>query len=147
MQDEKGFSLVELLIVVAIIGLIAAIAVPNLIRARMSADAASAISSVRTLVTGENLYANANNGAYADMAALVPTGTLDSNLASGSKSAYLFTVSTNCVVGQPVPTVPTFQINADPFEDPGNQPHYFSDQTAVIRVAFGAPATATSQGL
>ncbi|HET7207472.1 MAG TPA: prepilin-type N-terminal cleavage/methylation domain-containing protein, partial [Terriglobales bacterium] len=59
MRKQKGFSLIELLIVVAIILIIAAIAIPNLLRAKMSANEASAVGSIRTLVTAELSYAQA----------------------------------------------------------------------------------------
>ena len=59
MQKDKGFSLIELLIVVAIILIIAAIAITNLLRARIAANEASAVSSVRTINTAEVTYATA----------------------------------------------------------------------------------------
>src|SRR6201997_294816 len=98
MQKDKGFSLIELLIVVAIILIIAAIAIPNLMRARMAANDSSAAASERTIITGEIGYAAAYpTVGYAPLAILggaVPctplpaTGCLiDDNLASNGTPA------------------------------------------------------------
>ncbi len=69
-QREKGFSLIELLIVVAIILIIAAIAIPNLLRARIAANEASAVGSVRTLDTAEITYSSTYGTGFAPLASL-----------------------------------------------------------------------------
>jgi type IV pilus assembly protein PilA len=141
MHDQRGFSLIEMMIVVAIIGIVAAIAVPNLVKARESADSASAVSSCRTLNTAQNLYYNSYT-AYGTLSELVPFGTLDPYLGSGSKADYTFTLTVNNSV-----LPPAFTVNADPIIDSANMPHYYTDQTLVIRWAQGTPASAASPSI
>jgi len=102
MSKQKGFSLIELLIVVAIILIIAAIAIPNLLRARMASNESSAVASIRTINTGMVTYnstyptigyaaALTNLGGVAPCTPSSTTACLiDSVLAAGTKSGYTF---------------------------------------------------------
>jgi len=153
-KSSKGFSLIELLIVVAIILIIAAIAIPNLLRSRIAANQASAVGSLRTLNTAEITYSSTYNvGFTATMSYLAPpataganptstaAGLIDSVLASGSKSGYSFTYSSGAA--DSTGRINTYGINGSPITSSTGTNFYYTDQSGVIRQNSTAVAGST----
>src|SRR5437016_13879729 len=91
MNKNRGFSLLELLIVVAIILIIATIAIPSLLRSRQSAQESSAVAQIRTINTAEVTYLSSNQGSYGSIDDLITQGLIDARFSS-SVSGYTFSV-------------------------------------------------------
>ncbi len=148
-NKQKGFSLIELLIVVAIILIIAAIAIPNLLRSKMAANEASAVGSLRTMNTASVSYSTTYGNYPPALPSLGPSSSptsttadlIDSALASGTKSGYSFTFTTASPYQQ-------YSITASPIT-PGvtGQRYFYTDQSGVIRVNLTATATSTDNPL
>ena len=129
MKRDQGFSLLELLIVVAIILIIATIAIPSLLRSRQAAQESSAVAQIRTINTAEVTYLSSNQGAYGSVPELITAGLLDGRFAT-SVSGYTFTVTAS---GS------NYTANATPTSTNAGRYGYFSTPDAVVRYA-----TATS---
>jgi type IV pilus assembly protein PilA len=91
-KTNSGFSLLELLIVVAIILIIATIAIPSLLRSRQAANESAAVANIRTINTAQVTYLSSNGGLYGNVTNLVSAGLVDSRF-SGTVSGYNYTVT------------------------------------------------------
>ncbi|MDQ1558012.1 MAG: type pilus assembly protein PilA [Pyrinomonadaceae bacterium] len=133
---QRGFSLIELLIVVAVIGIIAAIAVPHFMNSRQAAHNASAFSSLRLIHTAQIAY-RMRNTQYGDLAALRAANVLDDPLlASGTRSNY------NFVVNAATLSTSFYEVTATPSIAPWQ--YYYIDVSGVIRSENGRAADGTS---
>ena len=156
-RTVRGFSLIELVVVVAIILILMAIAIPNFLRARIAAHEASAVENCRTISTANVIYWTTYGVGFAPSlsnfatptsgnVSAISAGLLDNILVTGTKSGYVFSY---------VPLTPDsngyfndYTLNADPLTiGVTGQRHFFTDEPAVIRVNLTVPASDTDPPL
>jgi type IV pilus assembly protein PilA len=153
-RRNKGFSLIELLIVVTIILIISAIAIPNLMRSKMSANETAAVGALKALTESAVMYSNSYGGFPHSISNLGPSGAgpasssatadlIDSTLATGVKSGYKFTFTV--LATDPAGNVVSYAITAVPVTAGSTgQKSFYTDQSGTIRVSSSGAADSSS---
>ena len=142
-MKRRGFTLIELMIVIAIITIIAAIAIPNLLDARRAANEASAIASLRAVHAAQGIYREQDkdgNGTLdfaTNFAYLSSAGLIDDVLAGGTKQGYKFYIPGGGA-GVSYATLFTWSTGCDAEEEASGTREFYINQTGVIRYTVGA---------
>jgi type IV pilus assembly protein PilA len=156
-RKQSGFSLIELLIVVAVILIIAAIAIPNLLKAKQASNETGAAANLKTMHTGLVGYSEQCHS-VGFPATLVAAGPGDGSCTGGSqhldatlgvaapaKQGYNYTYAPGAAA--PNGAVDSYTLNADPWSANAARKHFFIDATGVIHYSDTAPATAADPAL
>jgi len=145
MTREGAFTLIELMIVIAIVAIIAALAVPNLLEARKASNEAAAVSALRTIATAQSLFREGDKDKNSTLdyatsldALATAAGVIDPVLQSGTKQGYLFSINSA--------TQFTFSATASPAVPGKSGDRYFYvDESGVIRYnTTGSPSSASA---